>query len=96
MARSSTKAKYKSIAFSATELIWLQIVLCELGLPLSRSPMLWCDNVGAMYLAANLVYHSRTKHMDIDFHFVWDRVAAKSFVVSFINSKDQIADIFTK
>ncbi|KAF5474230.1 hypothetical protein F2P56_006145 [Juglans regia] len=68
----------------------------ELGFSLASPPVLWCDNLGAMYLTANPVYHSCTKYMDIDFHFVRDRVAAKTLQVSFCNSNDQLADIFTK
>lgn len=94
--RSSTEAEYKSMASSAAELISLQTLISELGLPLSQAPTLWCDNIGVTYLAANPVYHSRTKHMDIDFHFVRDRVAAKTLNISFISSKDQLTDIFIK
>lgn len=55
---------------------------------LSVLPVLWCDNLGATYLTANHVLHSRTKHVDVDFHFVRDWVASKSPVVSFVSSKD--------
>ncbi|XP_042955114.1 uncharacterized mitochondrial protein AtMg00810-like [Carya illinoinensis] len=55
IARSSTEAEYKSVATSAAELIWLQNVIRELDLPLSQAPILWCDNIGATYLAANPV-----------------------------------------
>ncbi|XP_042965972.1 uncharacterized mitochondrial protein AtMg00810-like [Carya illinoinensis] len=96
VARSSTEVEYKAIASSAAEVTWLQTVLRELAVPLSQAPTLWCDNLGATYLSANPVYHSKTKHMDIDYHFVRDKVAAHTLKVSFISSKDQIADILTK
>ncbi|KAF5468349.1 hypothetical protein F2P56_012507 [Juglans regia] len=96
VARSSTEAEYKSLSSTAAELIWLQTMLKELGIPLSKPPLLWCDNIGATYLSANPVYHSRTKHMDIDYHFVRDRVAAQALQVSFCSSKDQLANVFTK
>lgn len=54
------------------------------------------DNLEATYLTSNPVYHSQTKCMDIDFHFVRDRVAAKTLNVQFCKSKDQLADIFIK
>ncbi|KAF5471442.1 hypothetical protein F2P56_008232 [Juglans regia] len=96
VARSSTEAEYKSLANTTAELIWLQSLIKELGFPLPHPPVLWCDNLGATYLTSNPVYHSRTKHMDIDFHFVRDRVAAKTLQVKFCSSKDQLADVFTK
>lgn len=96
MARSSIEAEYKSIASYVSELIWLQTVLHEVRISVSQAPILWCDNLGATYLSANSVYHSRTKHMDIDYHFVRDRVAAKTLKVSFISSQDQIIDVLTK
>ncbi|KAF5471074.1 hypothetical protein F2P56_011546 [Juglans regia] len=96
VARSSTEVEYKSLASSAAETIWLQTVLRELGISLSKAPTIWCDNLGANCLSMNPVYHSKTKHMDIDFHFIWDRVASKSLHVSFCSSHDQIADVLTK
>jgi hypothetical protein len=96
VSRSSTEAEYKSVANATTELIWVEAVLKELGVRLSQRPCLWCDNLGATYLSANPVFHARTKHIEIDFHFVRERVAEKKLDVKFISSKDQVADGFTK
>ena len=68
----------------------------ELGIKKNRISCLWCDNLGATYLSANPVFHARTKHIEIDFHFVRERVAAKKLEIRFIPSKDQVADGFTK
>ena len=62
----------------------------------TRAPCLWCDNLGATYLSANPVFHARTKHIEIDFHFVRERVAHKQLDIRFVHSSDQIADGFTK
>ena len=96
VSRSSTEAEYKSLANATAEMIWVQKLLMELGVPHPPQTRLWCDNIGAKYLSANPVFHARTKHIEIDFHFVRERVAQKLLEISFISTKDQIADGFTK
>ena len=59
-------------------------------------PTLWCDNLGATSLSSNPVFHAPTKHIEVDYHFVRERVANKMLDVRIITSKDQIADGFTK
>ena len=96
VARSSTEAEYKALADTAAELQWLQYLAAELGLPLSTSPTLWCDNIGATYLSSNPVFHARTKHIEIDFHFVRDLVSQQKLIVRFLSTCDQLADLLTK
>jgi histone deacetylase 1/2 len=96
VSRSSTEAEYKALANGAAEAIWISSLLKELGVPRQRTPILWCDNLGATYLTANPVFHARTKHIEIDFHFVRERVAKGALDVRFISSSDQLADVFTK
>lgn len=71
-------------------------MLRELGIRQERAPSLWCDNIGATYLSANPVFHARTKHIEVDYHFVGERVAAKELDIRLVSSKDQLADIMTK
>jgi len=96
VSRSSTEAEYKAVANTTAELLWIRALLQELGIGQSTPPILWCDNIGATYMSVNPVFHARTKHVEIDFHFVRDRVADKSLVVRFVPSSDQIADVLTK
>ena len=84
------------MANGAAEAIWVESLLKELGVSQQRVPVLWCDNLGATYLTANPVFHARTKHIKIDFHFVRERVASGALEVRFISSNDQLADVFTK
>jgi hypothetical protein len=96
VARSNIESEYRTLASTAAELIWLQSMLRDLGLFLHSPPTLWCDNIDATYLSANPAFHAQTKHIEIDFHFVRDKVASKTLTVRFISSKDNLADIFTK
>ena len=96
ISRSSTEAEYKALANGTAEAIWIQSLLKELGVHHSRPPILWCDNLDATYLTANPVFHARTKHIEIDFHFVREKVVAGALDVHFFGSGDQLADVFTK
>ena len=96
VSHSSTEAEYKAVANATAELIWIQFLLRELKIPQKQPPVLWCDNIGATYLSSNPVFHARTKHIEVDYHFVRERVAQKLLLIKFISSKDQLADIFTK
>jgi hypothetical protein len=96
VSRSSTEAEYKTLANTTAEIIWIQTLLKELRLTRHAAAMLWCDNLGATYLSVNPVFHARTKHIEIDYHFVRERVARKQLNVQFISTNDQLADGFTK
>jgi histone deacetylase 1/2 len=96
VSRSSTEAEYKALANATAEMIWVQKLLNELGVRHPPRARLWCDNLGATYLSANPIFHARTKHIEIDFHFVRERVAQKLLEVRFISTGDQLADGFTK
>jgi hypothetical protein len=96
VSHSSMKTEYKSLANATTEIIWLQALLYELGVSQPRAASLWCENLGATYFTANLVLHARTMHMEVDYHFVRERVAKKLMDVRFIYTNDQVVDGFTK
>jgi hypothetical protein len=75
--------------------LWLRTLFSELRITVS-SPILLCDNLGATFLASNLAFHARTKHVEIDYHFVHKKVADGTITIRFICSQDQIADALTK
>jgi hypothetical protein len=64
----------------------VQSLLAELGVPHYRVACLWCDNIGAIYLSANLVFHARTKHIVVNYHFVRERVGQKLLDIQLILS----------
>ncbi|KAJ1704596.1 hypothetical protein LUZ63_004375 [Rhynchospora breviuscula] len=96
VSRSSTEAEYRCLALTCTEIMWLQYLLKELNIHTSQIPTLWCDNIGATFLVSNPMFHARTKHIEIDYHFVRERVASNQLIVQFLCSADQIGDIMTK
>ncbi|XP_070039629.1 uncharacterized mitochondrial protein AtMg00810-like [Nicotiana tomentosiformis] len=96
VSRSSTEVEYRALANAASELTWLEFLLRKISCFSSFTPVLWCDNLSAIYLTINPVFHSRTKHMEIDFYFVRDKVKNKALSVRYISSNDKIADVLTK
>lgn len=69
VARSSAEAEYRAMASSVCEIIWLRWLLCDLGAKQSDATVLMCDNNVARHIAANPVYHERTKHVEMDCYF---------------------------
>jgi hypothetical protein len=96
VSRSSTEAEYRSMTHTTAELYWLYMLFQELQITLSTASSLWCDNVNAIALASNLVFHSHTKHIEIDYHFVREKVVNHDIQVQHTSTQDQIADVFTK
>ncbi|XP_068304424.1 uncharacterized mitochondrial protein AtMg00810-like [Pyrus communis] len=95
VSRSSAEAEYRQLAYTAAELSWLRSLYRDLHLHLVR-PVIWCDNVSSIALASNPVFHSRTKHLEVDFHYVREKVVRGQLLVHYVCSQDQLADIFTK
>jgi hypothetical protein len=75
VARSSAEAEYRSMASTAAELTWLSFILRDLGIHLSRPPILHCDNLSALHMTVNPVFHGRSKHIELDYHYVREKVA---------------------
>jgi histone deacetylase 1/2 len=96
VSRSSTESEYRALADLAAEIAWIRSLLTELKLPLPRKPVLWCDNFSAKALASNPVLHARSKHIEIDVHYIRDQVLQNEVVVAYVPTTDQIADCLTK
>jgi hypothetical protein len=77
IALSSTKAKYRGPAIVACEVVWLQKLLSDLGQLVDAPIVIYCDNINSILLANNLIYHARTKHIEVHYHFIRKKVLAK-------------------
>ncbi|RVX07394.1 Retrovirus-related Pol polyprotein from transposon RE1 [Vitis vinifera] len=95
VSKSSAESEYRGLVSLTAELVWIQSLLQELCLPTSP-PILWCDNQSAAHLAANPVFHSRSKHIELDLHFIREKVLRQELQICYVPSGDQLADIFTK
>jgi len=96
VSRSSAEAEYRAVANGVAEATWLRQLLQELHQPLTSACLVYCDNVSAVYLSTNPVQHQRTKHVEIDLHFVRERVAIGAVRVLHVPTTSQFADVFTK
>ena len=96
VSRSSTEAEYRSLASTTAGVCWVTSLLTEFGIKLPTTPTIYCDNIGATYLAANPVFHSRMKHLALDYHFVRQYIQAGLLRVSHVSTHDQLADFLTK
>ena len=96
MAKSSTEAEYRALSQATTEILWLKSLFVELGFSLVGTAVVWCDKTGASALAQNPVFHAHTKHIEVDFHFVREKIASGLLTVQYIPTTAQRADIFTK
>lgn len=80
---------------TAAEIKWLTFILKDLS-HIPVTPILWYDNLSALALAANPVFHGRKKHIEIDYHFVREQVVANALKVAHIPFSYQVAELFTK
>ncbi|CAL8151231.1 unnamed protein product [Prunus armeniaca] len=94
--RSSAEAKYRGMAHGVCELLWIKHVLTKLGFKPKKPMKLYCDNIAAINIAHNPVQHDRTKHVEVDRHFIKERLEDKTLQFPFVKSEDQLADILTK
>ena len=74
VSRSSVKSEYRAIAQFACEIMWIRQLLMEMGIETSVLAKLWCDNQAAMHIASNPVFHEQVKHIEIDCHFVCEKI----------------------
>ena len=96
MAHSSTEVEYRALVDTTSELLWLRWLLKDLGVSISSATLHYCDNQSAIHITHNDVFHERTKHIEIDCHFIRYHLVHGALKLISVSSKDQLADIFTK
>lgn len=95
-AKPTTEAEYRSLSSATTYVLWLRRLIAELKIPQSTPTVFYYDNTSAIVLANNLVFHTRTKYIKIDFHFIRKHMNKGAISISHISSLDQLTDIQTK
>lgn len=96
VSRSSAEAEYRAIANAVSECSWLRHLLSELLCKVPSATVAFCDNISSVYMSKNPVHHRRTKHIELDIHFVREKVAIGELRVTHVPSARQLADVFTK
>jgi len=93
---SSTEAEYKTLCATTCEYVWLRRLLQDVGEEQRKAMIIKCDNQSLIKLANNPVYHSRTKHVDTQFHFVREKMHSNNISLMYCNTSENVVDIFTK
>ncbi|RVW51817.1 Retrovirus-related Pol polyprotein from transposon TNT 1-94 [Vitis vinifera] len=96
VSRSSAESEYRAMAQATCEIIWIHQLLCEVGMKCTMPAKLWCDNQAALHIAVNPVYHERTKHIEVDCHFIREKIEENLVSTGYVKTGEQLGDIFTK
>ena len=96
MSRSSVELEYRSMTAVVSEFVWLKGLLINLSISYDQLALLYCDSKATIHIAASLVYHERTKHIELDCHFVREKIQDGLVKTFHVSTKHQLADLLTK
>jgi len=96
IALSNTEVEYRGVTVVVCEVVWLQKLLSDLGQLVDAPVVIYFDNISSILLANNPIYHVRTKHIEVHYHFIREKILAKEIDLIHVNTKNQVVDIFTK
>ena len=96
IAQSTAESEYVAATINCTQIVWMKQMLTDIGITFNEPVVIHCDNTSTINMSKNMVMHSKTKHISIKYHFLRDKVEKKEIKLEYINTKEKIADIFTK
>lgn len=93
VARSSMEAEYRALATAAADITWLRRLLQDFNASQTTPTTLLCDNISAIVLVNNPIFHAQTKHIKVDYHYIRDCIQNKEIEVQYVHTQDQLASI---
>ncbi|PON63976.1 hypothetical protein PanWU01x14_127430 [Parasponia andersonii] len=96
VARNSAEAEFRAIAQDVCELLWLKMPLKELGVEIVQPMKLYCNNKAVVSISYNPVFHDRIKHVEVDKHFIKEKIEAGEICMVYLFTSEQVANILTK
>jgi hypothetical protein len=93
---STAEAEYIAATTCCTQVLWMKQTLTDIQVEYDEPIPIYCDNTSTISISKNPVMHSKTKHIPIKYHFLWEQVAEKNIRVEYVGTKEQVVDIFTK
>ena len=95
VSRSSVESEYRAMTQSVCEIMWIRQLLMKVAIETSVPIKLLCDNQAAMHIASNLVFHERTKYIEIDYHFVCEKIHLGLISTGYVKTREQL-EIFSQ
>ncbi|WMV14117.1 hypothetical protein MTR67_007502 [Solanum verrucosum] len=96
VSRSSAESEYRAMSQSTCEIMCIHYLLTEIGLKHHTPAKLWCDNQAALHIASNPVYHERTKHIEVDCHFIREKIQENLISTGYMKTREKLVDLLTK